>query len=527
VPSPTARQDPPPSSLSTGDARCPHGWALVLVLLLACAAYLPSLTGGWVWDDWVQVAHNPTLDRPLTLLSGDIRAGTAAAPTHHYRPLVMLSHLPAHALGLGPRAERGVNLGLHLLAVLLVYEIALRLGARRPGAWLGAAVLAVHPGASEAVAWISGRHDLVPAVLLLGAWWAFLGQRVWLAGALLALTPFCKETYLVVPLCAALWALGARRPAWPMLALSLVGVLVYLGLRHHLGLALPLGATLGGFAGAAGAMAQRGLQLTFLPLAPDAVPPFAPHPALGLAAMAAGLGLLPLARGRPAIAGFLACALLLGPSSLAARRLGLVGDRYFYVFFCGLGALLAVGVRAECSRLASGALAAGLALLTSARASQWTSDHALFAASLTRDPHNPHAAFHLAYDLHTRADDCASAIPLYERGLAADVRAGTNMLACLNELGRHREAATRGAALASAHPEHLGLAKNTAEAFASLGQLAQAEAWCQRAIALAPERCDLQVMLGNLLGQQGRLDEAEAAFEAALRLGAACAPQAR
>jgi Flp pilus assembly protein TadD len=105
-----------------------------------------------------------------------------------------------------------------------------------------------------------------------------------------------------------------------------------------------------------------------------------------------------------------------------------------------------------------------------------------------------------------------------------DERAGTNLLACLVQVGRNEEAAAFGQDLARARPDHAGLAANTARALAALGRAEEAEAWCRRALAQAPGRCDLAVMLGNLLGQQGRLDEAEAAFQTAL--GTPCAADA-
>jgi hypothetical protein len=62
---------------------------------------------------------------------------------------------------------------------------------------LGTAVFALHPSRVEAVSWISGSTDLwMCALVLLGAL-AFDSNRNWLAGILLALALFAKESAIV------------------------------------------------------------------------------------------------------------------------------------------------------------------------------------------------------------------------------------------------------------------------------------------------------------------------------------------
>jgi tetratricopeptide (TPR) repeat protein len=78
--------------------------------------------------------------------------------------------------------------------------------------------------------------------------------------------------------------------------------------------------------------------------------------------------------------------------------------------------------------------------LTLHRPLEWRTDATLFEAALARDPDNDAIAFRLAYDLHARRGDCASAQPLDRRTLAVDPRAGTNLQACLLDAGRFAEA---------------------------------------------------------------------------------------
>lgn len=499
----------------------------LLLLVLVVAVYAASLGGGWVWDDWVQVADNPLIHRPLRLILGDIRAGTGSAGTDHYRPVVMLTHVPLQALLPGPAVERAFNLLLHLSGVLLVAAIARRLGAAAPAATAGAALLAVHPGSTEAVAWICGRHDLLPAVVFLGAWWAFLGRRDLLAGLLLAATPFCKETYLLVPACVALWMLGARRFSWPVTVLPALGVGAYVGLRHILQLPMPVGGFLVSLKPSLGAMGLRGVVLTLYPLAPDALPPFVERPMLGWLVLVIGLALAWCARGRPVVAGLTACLVLLVPAAQASRQLGSVGDRYFYVWFAGLSVALALALGSPRARRLAWALVLGLALVSAGRAYQWTSDARIFGTSYARDPDNAAAAFHLAYDLHVRQGDCAAAAPLYRQGMAADARAGNNLQACLVDLGQLEAAAALGPQLAERDPASPTSPANTARALVGLGRLDEAEHWAMQAVTRAPERCPLWLLLGNIRGQRGALDGAAEAFGVALERGSGCESEAR
>lgn len=492
------------------------------VLALVCLAYLPSLPGGWVWDDWFVLAANPGLSSPWTLLTSDAWGPTGEARSDLYRPLFSVSFWPGQALFPGPLVERLLGLWMHLLAVCLVAGIGRALGASRAAAWFAAAIFGLHPACTEAVAWICARCDLAPGALYLLAWWLWTKGARGAAGLVLAICPFFKESFLLVPAAALLWMAGERKLAPWALAAASAGPLLYFVLRWQLGLPFPEGATSQPILPATGALAARLAALLVVPFSPDALPVLRPAPVLGGAALALGLLALGLTWGRSWLAGLGGAALTLGPGALASAHNGVVADRYLYSVLGPLAVAVATALGGRRPRRLAWALPLLLALLTADRAADWTSDRRVFSASLERDPGNPHAAFHLGYDLHTRAGDCAAAVPLYRQALAAEPRAGTNLLACLVTLGRFDEAALLGPELARRWPERVPLAVNTARAFAGLGRVAEAETWCRAALDRAPERCDLEVMLGNLLGQQGRLDEAGAAFERALARGAEC-----
>lgn len=89
----------------------------------------------------------------------------------YYRPLVTLSYaLDARLWGARPWGYHLTNLLLHIVASGLVLRLLLRLGVRRAPALAAALVFAAHPIHVTSVTWISGRTDLLCAVLLLAAY---------------------------------------------------------------------------------------------------------------------------------------------------------------------------------------------------------------------------------------------------------------------------------------------------------------------------------------------------------------------
>ena len=140
-----------------------QGRGLVLLVLVA---YLPAFSGGFVWDDWILVTE-PLIRRwdgiiPIWLSPAELRY------EGHYWPFVYTSFWIEHKLwGLHPAGYHAVNILLHAVNTLLIWRLLLRLAV--PGAWLVAAVFAVHPVHVESVAWIIERKDLLSAVFYLGA----------------------------------------------------------------------------------------------------------------------------------------------------------------------------------------------------------------------------------------------------------------------------------------------------------------------------------------------------------------------
>ncbi|GMV42303.1 MAG: hypothetical protein AMXMBFR64_40190 [Myxococcales bacterium] len=147
-----------------------HRVQQVVVALLAVGAHATALAGGFLFDDAqaVVAARGARWPVDLAAIFGQPTWGDSAAYAHVglWRPLVTLSFaLTEGVFGLEPLAYRSINLALHVGASLALLALARRLvGAR---AALVAAVYAVHPATTEAIAIAGNRTEGACAVLFL------------------------------------------------------------------------------------------------------------------------------------------------------------------------------------------------------------------------------------------------------------------------------------------------------------------------------------------------------------------------
>src|SRR5688500_17405603 len=145
-------------------------WAGVL-FLLTLAAYGPALRGSFLWDDDRHVERNVSLrtldglrriwfEPPLPGSPRDL-----SRPPQYY-PLTHTTYWVEYQL-FGPDAEGNLNTIvfhvtnglLHAAGATLLWFILRRL--KVPGAWLIAAVFALHPLNAESVAWITERKNVL------------------------------------------------------------------------------------------------------------------------------------------------------------------------------------------------------------------------------------------------------------------------------------------------------------------------------------------------------------------------------
>ena len=175
--------------------------------LMAVVCYLPSmLWGGLIWDDFIWSKSEAILE--WSGLGAIWSWPSRIEGEGHYWPLTYTTFWLEHKLwGLAPAGYHVVNVLLHLANSLLLWRLLLRLAV--PGAWVAAALFAVHPLHVDSVAWIIERKDVLSGLFYLTAIWAWLRflerPRPWRYGlALLLLAAGLLSKSIVVTLPAAL-----------------------------------------------------------------------------------------------------------------------------------------------------------------------------------------------------------------------------------------------------------------------------------------------------------------------------------
>jgi len=164
------------------------------ILALTLSSYLPAIHGGFIWDDDDYVTQNAAL-RDLQGL-GQIwsRPGSVA----QYYPLTYTTFwVDYHLWGLRPLPYHVENVVLHAISAIILWRLLAGLAV--PGAWLAAALFALHPVQVESVAWITERKNVLAGVFYVGAGYAYLSGAGLLGG---------DRT-------------GAARPAWSAVSLLL------------------------------------------------------------------------------------------------------------------------------------------------------------------------------------------------------------------------------------------------------------------------------------------------------------------
>jgi protein O-mannosyl-transferase len=140
-----------------------------LLIAITTIAYWRVTGLGFIWDDDLIFAENPLMQSldGLRLIWFDVRAA------NQYYPVTWTTLWLQHQIwGLDPAPLHTTNVALHAFSVLLIWRILLVL--KVPGAWLAAAVFAVHPVHVESVAWISERKNVLSAAFYLGSALAYL-----------------------------------------------------------------------------------------------------------------------------------------------------------------------------------------------------------------------------------------------------------------------------------------------------------------------------------------------------------------
>jgi protein O-mannosyl-transferase len=139
-----------------------------VIVLLTITAYLPALHGGFIWDDDDHLTKNPA----MLSVEGLKQIWSSPAVARYY-PLTLTSFwVQRRFWGLQPLPYHAVNIALQAVNAVLLWRLLRRLQVR--GAWVAAALWAVHPVNVETVAWVTELKNTQSGLFFLLALLVFL-----------------------------------------------------------------------------------------------------------------------------------------------------------------------------------------------------------------------------------------------------------------------------------------------------------------------------------------------------------------
>ena len=144
-------------------------WGFLLIALVFIA-YAPVFGAGFVWDDESHLTQNPCIVGPLGLK--EIWTSMRAV----YYPLVLTTFWVLHKfVGLNPLPYHILNVLMHAGSAVLLWRLLRQLGVR--GAWLGAALWALHPVMVQSVAWVTELKNTQSCLFYLLSIFCFLSWK--------------------------------------------------------------------------------------------------------------------------------------------------------------------------------------------------------------------------------------------------------------------------------------------------------------------------------------------------------------
>jgi len=538
-----------------------HDWLWGLILIISVIlTYAPVWKAEFIWDDDTILTANPSIVGPLGLK--EIWTTSAA----DICPLTLTTFWLEHALwGLSPLPYHFVNVLMHGACAVLLWRV-LR-GLRVQGAWLGAALWALHPVAVESVAWITEMKNTESGVFFLLAILFFVrwlrtkefGGRVgfgWnavltMVFAALAMASKSSTVILPVVLCLCAWWLEGRwrwRNVPRVVPIFLMAIAASALSIYTQG--LPLATT----------NDPRWVRTwpERLAAAGDAIWFYLgkllwPHPLttiyprwqidagqwVSYLPLVAVIGVLcyfwlrrePWSRACFFAFAYFIVALLpvLGLIDTFIFRYSLVFDHFQYLASIGPLALAGTGLAWLSDFIFSkkpwlqSALCAGLLLVLGMASWQqarvYENEHALWTDVLAKNPNCWLGHYNLGNALLQKGgfDD---AIAQYQKALAINpnyLEAHGNLGLALFQKGEVDDAVAQYQKALEINPGYVQAHYNLGVALFQKGQLDEAIAQFQNALAINPNHANSRYNLGVALFQKGRLDEAIEQFQKALQ----------
>jgi protein O-mannosyl-transferase len=539
------------------DAQNPRKMFAVLALLLAvttAAAYWRTATYGFVrYDDPDYILQNRHVTQGLTWENA--KWAFSAFHAANWHPLTWLSHMAdIEVFGTWAGGHHLVSLIIHIITAILLMLLLFYTTARLWPAAFVAALFALHPAHVESVAWASERKDVLCGFFWVGGllMYAFYARkpsvRRYLAVAVFFVLGLLSKPMMVTfPLVLLLfdyWPLERFELRWrdfgrmllekiPLFLLAATSCLVTLRAQTGaiadikvLGLWTRLGNAAISYGRYVLAMVWPFDLALFYPLV-NRVDKLQLAAALALIIAVSALAIWLARRHRYILMGWLWYLIVLIPV------IGLVqvgtqshADRYTYLPFIGLFVAIVWVVSDLLDRKPAllkpvfGLAVAVLVLLTGLTYRQvgyWRDDLSLFGRSVLVSRGNPEMLANVGVILAERGgrQEGLEALRMALAQSPHNEAVLVSMATLLLDDGQYQDANeyfTKAIAIRNNNWEsQFGMARTQS----GLGNPVLAETYCRHAIDLYPETPDTYNLLGIIMVQQNRLDDAIAAFRKA------------
>ena len=530
-------------------------------MLLVFLVYQPVWQASYLWDDDKLITANRCIVGPLGLK--EIWTTRAA----DICPLTITTFWAEYKLwGAVPLPYHLVNVLLHIVCALLLWQVLRAL--QVPGAWLGAALWALHPVQVESVAWIAEMKNTEAGVFYLLSILLFLkwlksreldsrARRAWryvgvLFCAALALSSKSSTVVLPVVLCLLAWW---KESGWRWRLLLETGPIFLLSTIAG-GVSIWTQALQG--APSAGSQVLRNWSerlavtgnvpwfylaklawpyplMTVYPrweVNPRHWSAFLPLVAVFVLLLVLWWQRRTWAAGWLLAFGYFLVALLpvSGLVKIVYFYLTFVADHFLYLASMGPLALIGVGLswltrrsvlgRTSLSMACIAGLLLTLGVVSWHRCWAYKNEETLWTDAVAKNPSCSAARENLGRSLE-RTGRIDEAIEQYQEALKindSSVGAHNNLGNVLLQKGQSREAILEYQEAVTIDPKVAQSYNNLGNGFLRSGQIDQAIAQYQVALRLDPENVSAHNDLGDAFLQKGRVDEAVVQYQKALRL---------